>query len=157
MLSVTNVLLLMGFIFTLVGALSRSKAAKAGIKVGSQVDNVVMGIIVIGLLLFLMAAILEINSISSTKIPIPKAALLGVSLVLSIVLVVMSGVVLASKDLKDSGRSSETTDSKNAKKNLKAMFVAILVLAIINVFAISGLMKTVEGDISSRFGFDFEF
>lgn len=151
MLSVTNVLLLMGVIFMIVGGVSRSKVGKAGIVSGSAVDNVAVGIAVIGLILFFFGIILMKGG-DSIKESTSKFSLMA-SLVLSVVLVIMTSVALGSKDLKTSGSSEQDS----AKKNLKVMFGVILALSLVNVLVVGGYMRSVEGGISKKFGFDFEF
>lgn len=156
MLSVTNVLLLMGVIFMIVGGVSRSKCGKAGIVSNSAVESVAIGIAVIGLLLFIMGVMLKTGS-DSNKEAVSKWAL-PASLLLSIILVIMSGFALGSKDLKAS--TMDTPAQKSAKSGLMWMFGVILALSLINVLVVGGVMYkggSIEGGISSQFGFDFEF
>ena len=153
MFSANVILIVMGLVFTIVGSVCRSKSGKAGIVSNSSVESVSIGIIFIGVLLLVAAFMLSIGP-ASQKEMVAKFAL-PITLILSIVLVVMSIVALASKDLKDEG----TTDQKSAKKNLKVMFGVILALSLVNVIAMGVAIKkeSSEGGISNRFGFDFEF
>jgi hypothetical protein len=146
----------MGVIFMIVGGVSRSKAGAAGIVSNSPVESVAIGIAVIGLLLFIMGVMIKFLDNSNTKNAVAKWAL-PASLVLSIILVIMSGFALGSKDLKASGM--DTPAQKSAKSNLMWMFGVILALSLINVLVVGGVMKNggIEGSIASRFGFDFEF
>ena len=162
MFSVTNVLLLMGLVFTIVGGVSHSKVGKTGIKAGSPVENVVLVLILIGILLFIFGLMLKVGDLPNKeyyKESVAKFAL-PLSLGLSVVLVIMTSVALGNKDLKN---IEGTTEQKDAKKNLKIMFGVILGLSLVNVLVIGGVMlkgmpkNTVEGNISSKFGFDFEF
>ena len=151
MFSANVILIVMGLVFTIVGSICRSKSGKAGIVSNSSVESVSIGIIFIGVLLLVAGVVLSIGP-ESQKEMVAKFAL-PITLVLSIVLVVMSSVALASKDLKDEG----TTDQKSAKKNLKVMFGVILALSLVNVIAMGVAIKNESSGGGKRFGFDFEF
>ena len=151
MFSANVILIVMGLVFTIVGSVCRSKSGKAGIVSNSSVESVSIGIIFIGVLLLVAGVVLSIGP-ESQKEMVAKFAL-PITLILSIVLVVMSSVALASKDLKDEG----TTDQKSAKKNLKVMFGVILALSLVNVIAMGVAIKNESSEGGKRFGFDFEF
>ena len=151
MFSANVILIVMGLVFTIVGSICRSKSGKAGIVSNSSVESVSIGIIFIGVLLLVAGVVLSIGP-ESQKEMVAKFAL-PITLILSIVLVVMSSVALASKDLKDEG----TTDQKSAKKNLKVMFGVILALSLVNVIAMGVAIKKESSEGGKRFGFDFEF
>ena len=156
MLSATNVLIIMGVVFIILGGVSRSQCGKAGIVSNSSVESVAIGIVIIGLLLLFMGSIAGIESVSKWALP--------VSLLLSIVLVIMTSVALGSKDLKT--MLGNTPAQVTAKRNIKIMYGVILALALVNVLVVGGAIYkkgsmfqfgSVEGNISSKFGFDFEF
>jgi len=157
MLSVSYVLILMGVVFMILGGVSRTLGGKAGIISNSPVESVAIGIAIIGILLFFLGIMLTAGS-ESQKATVAKWAL-PASMLLSIVLAIMSGLAVAGKDVKFS--EQESADQKAAKKHLTMMFGVILALSIVNVLVIGGGMMykggSIEGGISSRFGFDFEF
>lgn len=158
---VAILIITMGIVYMIVGGMSRSTAGKAGIVTNSSVENVSVGIVIMGLLLLLVGGMLMFADEESKK----KAAswVLPSALALSVITLIMTLVGAVSKDL---DTKTGTPDQIDAKKNLKMKFWLIFALSMVTVVVVGGMMynehkekkeKTVEDDLTAKFGFDFEF